>query len=82
VVKSVKGIYDGREVRPLEPIRTKKKYRVEIDFIEELKEDGAGEDTMKLAGLLADLTEEEFKEFQEIAFLTREKFFGRRRSGL
>ncbi len=68
MVKPIKGIYDGKEVKPLEPIRTEKKYRVEINFIEELKEDVVGEDTMKLAGLLADITEEEFKEFQEIAF--------------
>ena len=36
---AVKGIFDGKNIRPLEPIPVDKKYIVAITFLEPMKED-------------------------------------------
>ncbi|MBI4535341.1 MAG: hypothetical protein HY708_03620 [Ignavibacteriae bacterium] len=38
---TVKGIYDGKQIRPLKKLSLKKKYKVVITFLEEI-EDSSG----------------------------------------
>jgi len=42
--QTIEGIYDGKDIFPLEEIQTKSKYRVIITFLEEIEEPDGFED--------------------------------------
>ena len=66
---AVKGVYDGKVVRLLEPINVDRPYRVEVTFVEEIRPGMAASDEDNLerfVGMWADMTPEEDKAFQAI----------------
>jgi hypothetical protein len=68
-VLPVKGVYDGKVVRLLEPVKVDRPYRVEVTFVEEIKQTNSatGEDNFdRFVGMWADMTSEENKVFQSI----------------
>jgi hypothetical protein len=65
----VKGVYDGKVVRLLEPVEVDRPYRVEVTFVEEIKQTNSatGEDNFdRFVGMWANMTSEEDKVFQSI----------------
>ncbi len=66
---AVKGVYDGKVVRLLEPVNVDRPYRVEVTFVEEIQPEmvAPGEDNLeRFIGIWADMTPEEDKAFQAI----------------
>jgi hypothetical protein len=66
---AVKGVYDGKVVRLLEPVEVDRPYRVEVTFVEEIGRSprAMGEDNLdRFVGMWADFTPEEDQVFQAI----------------
>ncbi len=66
---AVKGVYDGKVVRLLEPVNVDRPYRVEVTFVEEIRQGTvvSGEDNLeRFIGMWADMTPEEDQAFQAI----------------
>ena len=77
---AVKGVYDGKVVRLLEPINVDRPYRVEVTFVEEIRSGPAvsGADNLeRFVGMWADMTPEEDQAFQAIMEERAGYFVGR-----
>jgi len=80
VMQTVRGIYDGKLVRLLEPIQVKDPYWVTVTFLEPIGRDTptTGENNLeRFIGMWADFTPEEDRVFQTILEERASYFAGR-----
>jgi hypothetical protein len=78
---TVEGVYDGKVIRLLEPVKVDHPYRVEVTFVEEIRQEPAatGEDNLdRFIGMWADFTAEEDRVFEGIIEERAGYFTGRR----
>jgi hypothetical protein len=76
---AIHGIYDGKEIKLLEPIQVENPCRVVVTFLEPLKEETLTKDNNlePFVGMWADFTPEEDRIFQTILEERSNYFTGR-----